>query len=502
MKRRGRFLLLFISALMIMMLSAVGVNAATAIKKSGATDKETALSKAVGTPVIRTVYNAKTGIAIVVKPQTGVKEYKFYRYSVKDGVTRLIGTAAPSADNTFIDTVTKNLYGQAYVYTVRAVDNSGNNSALSNKPRIVRVMPAKFTSKKPKTYNTIELKWELVGTSKAISGYQIEYAKTANDLSKRFGSYKKVNVGPGKSSYTLTGLTGNTKYYLRMRSFYRYSVNSQLRISYSCFTSIFTVTTPVKPPTYHALCIGNGNYKTGGRLFGPPNDAQAVASTLGKYNYKTTKKVDLTNSQILSSIDSALGGVASTDVSMFFYSGHGGFNGAQGYLVGVDGSKLYFSTLATVLNKIPGKIVVVLDCCYSGNSIAKGGFDPVKFNQAAIDAFARVNSQSKDGELRKSKFLVLTAGTKDELTNDISDGTRYGGKFARAFVAGAGCSFPYGNFSGKIPCDYNGDKKITLTEMYHYTRKVCLVDDIAGADDDIQHVERFPAGSTEIIMKK
>lgn len=503
MKKRGKYLLLLISALMIMMLSSVGVNAATAIRKSGTPDKETALSKAISTPQIRTVYNSKNGIAIVVKPQTGVKEYKFYRYSAKEGVTKLIGSAAPSEDNTYIDAVSKNLYGQTFVYTVRAVDSSGNNTALSNKPRIVRVMPAKFTSKKPKTYSSIELKWDLIGTSKVISGFQIEYAKTANDLSKRTGSFKRINMGPAKSAYTITGLSASTKYYIRMRSFYRYSVSGHLRVNYSCFTSVFTVTTPAKPPVYRAICIGNNKYTTANPLHGPVNDAQAMAATLGKYNYKSTKKADLTSSQILSSIDAALSGAASTDVSLFFYSGHGGFNGIQGYLVGVDGSRLYFSTLATALNKIPGKVVVVLDCCYSGNSIAKGAFDPARFNQSAIDAFARVAAQSKDGELRESKFLVLTAGTKGELTNDMPGGGVFGGKFARAFVAGAGCSFPYGNFSGKIPCDYNGDKKITLTEMYHYTRNVCIVDQITDDDDsDVQHVERFPAGSDAVIMKK
>lgn len=507
MKRKGSFLLLLISALMVMMISAVSVNAgATVIRKGGEADVKSGAQSKVSAPKIYTVYNAKNGIGIVLTPQSGVKQYRFYRYSAGEG-TKFIGTAEPSEDNNYIDTEVQYKYGKSYVYSVRAVDNSGAVSAVSNKPRIMRIMAAMFTSRKATSSSTIELKWKLIGTSKTISGYQIEYARSSSDLSKRTGTYVRVNMGPARSSYTMSGLLANTKYYFRMRSFYRYTVGSTVRVNYSCYTSFFTATTPAKAATYRALCIGNLDYPgTVNDLRGPGNDAQAMAGTLSNYHYTAVKKTNLGRAQILSAIDSAFKGAASNDVSLFFYSGHGAHNssGTMGYLCGTDDYNLDFSTLATALSKVPGTVIVILDSCHSGNAILKdsksAAFDPDKFNRAAIDAFARVGSaSSKNGEMRTSKFLVLTAGTKNELTNDILSGGVYGGKFARAFVAGAGCSFPSGSFTGSIPCDSNSDKKITLTEMYNYTRAKCLIDSGYG---DVQHVERYPEGSNAIIMRR
>ena len=481
MKRRGKLLLLLISALMVMMLAAVSVNAAP------------------GKPKIKTVYNAKNGIALVLEKQTGVSYYKFYRYADGEG-TKYIGKATPGTDNSFLDKEIQYRWGKSYVYSAYAVDSAGKTSKVSNKPRIMRVMPAMFTSKKATAYNKIDLKWKLIGTNKKISGFQVEYAKSASDLSKRTGSYKRVNMGPARTAYTLTGLSGNTKYYFRMRSFYRYTANGVERVNFSHYTSFFTLTTPAKATTYRALCIGNGDYKLSNDLYGPTNDAQAMAAVLGKYRYTATKKTNLSSSQILSAIDSAFKGAASNDVSLFFYSGHGANNsaGTMGYICGVDESDISFATLANALNKIPGKVIVILDSCDSGNAIVKnrsGRFDPAKFTQAAVDAFASADSgiATKNGELRTGKFLVLTAGTKNENTSDIRENGVWGGKFTRHFVAGAGCSFPSGTLGSKIPCDTNSDKKITLTEMYNYTKTGC------GTS---QHVQCYPAGSNAVIMIK
>jgi len=496
MKKRGKYLLLLISALVVMMLAAVSVNAAGA------------QSKALSKPKITSLYNDKEGIGILLAKQSGVSYYRLYRYSEGEG-TKYIGTAAGTKDG-FIDTTIKYRWGKSYVYSVYAYDSAGNKSVVSNKPRIVRVMPAMFTSKKATSYNTIELKFKLIGSNKMISGYQLEYARTSTDLSKRTGTYRRINMGPARTSYKITGLSGNTKYYYRMRSFYRYKVNGVEKVNFSHYTSFFATTTPAKATTYRALCIGNSNYRLSTHLDGPVNDAQAMVSTLGKYRYQTTKRTNLSRAQILSAIDLTFKGAATNDVSLFFYSGHGANNstGSMGYICGVDEEDVSFTTLATALNKIPGKVIVILDSCDSGNAIVKdankGAYDPVKFNRAAIDVFARADAASdtvpKNGELRTSKFLVITAGTKNENTSDIGTGSGsnvlWGGLFTRYFVEGAGCSFPYGNLGSSIPADSNSDKKITLTEMYNYTKARC------AAYRKPQHVECYPAGSGAVIMIK
>ena len=495
MRRRGRYLFLLIGALMVMMLAAVSVNAAG----TGSTQ-----SKVLSKPHLESASNTAEGIRVLWEKQTGVKYYKIYRSSSGEG-TKYIGKADGTKTG-FVDKTVKFNWGKLYTYSAYAIDSDGKSSAVSNKCSLYRVMPVKFTSKTATSYSTIELKFKLIGTNKMISGYQIEYATTSADLVNKTGSFKRINMGTGKSSYTIKGLSASTKYYIKMRTFYRYKVSGGTKINYSRYTGVVTVATPAKPAVYRALCIGNCNYQYASDLEGPANDAKAVSRTLEKYHYITTKKTDLKASQILSSIDSAFSGATSKDVSLFFYSGHGANNstGTMGYIMGVESTGVSFETLAAALNKIPGKVVVILDSCDSGNAIVKnadyGVYDPAKFNRAAIDVFAGADSadtRSKNGELRTNKFLVITGGTKNEETSDISmDGKVWGGLFARSFVEGAGCNFPYGVARSTIPADTNSDKKLTLTEMYNYTKAKC------AAYKKPQHVQCYPAGSNAVIMSK
>jgi hypothetical protein len=53
------------------------------------------------------------------------------------------------------------------------------------------------------------------------------------------------------------------------------------------------------------------------------------------------------------------------DISLFYYAGHGGKNSTNEYLVLYDGS-LSDSDLDRTLDTVQGKIVVMLDSCYSG----------------------------------------------------------------------------------------------------------------------------------------
>ena len=239
-----------------------------------------------------------------------------------------------------------------------------------------------------------------------------------------------------------------------------------------------------------------------------------MANLLYGYHYSVTRKSNLTKSQIVSAIRYTFSGADSNDVSLFYYSGHGAVNSnnTMGYLVGVDSSSLSMKDLAASLKKIPGKVVVVLDSCDSGNAIAKDinaptmDYSPEVFDRTAVDAFAAVNTTlesvpdsadvEKNGELRNSKFLVLAAGQKNENTYDVYNNGVYGGLFTRYFVQGTGCSFPGGNYSGRIPCDTNYDRKITLKEMYTYTRRNVL------AYNGNQHVTCYPYGSTGVILKK
>lgn len=527
MVRGKKYFLLFISAFLIMIFAAASVNADATIHKGKRPAAAVRISKGkksvMAQPKITALFNCSDGIGVKVKCSDDVWFYDIYRYD--SGQTRYIGWIWGDED-TFIDEDVKNKWGQSYVYSVVAWDfDEEEESPVSNKPRIMRIAPVTFTYKQAKSYNQIQMKWKSTASGNKVTGYELEYARSMDDLRNKSGTFRKTVINSASTtSRTVSGLSAATNYYFRARAYCVYTVNGKTKKNYSAYTSFAKVTTLSKTPKYRALLIGNYNYPgSDSDLRCPLNDINAMAGTLGNYRYGCARRTNQSVSQILSSIKSIFAGAAPNDVSLFFYSGHGAVYGNMAYLCGTDDRVVSMSELAAALKNIPGKVIVVLNSCYSGNAIAKefkngnnGGYEPFTFDEAAANAFAMADqglttgtggAVTKNGELRNSKFVVMAAGAKNESTYEYrySDGV-WGGLFTRSFVEGAGCSYPYGRYLGKIPCDTNYDKNISLNEMYIYTRRIVL--NISqqihsySPQDNVQHVTCYPYGSTGIILKK
>ena len=517
MKKRGKMIIWILSVLTVMTLAALTVNAEeiqTGKKPAAAIGKGEDNSKAsVAKPKIKTVYNGSDGLHIRVNSRSDVFYYEVYRRCSDDNVNRYVGWAYGYYTD-LIDTSVKTKWGKTYAYTLVAYNYCGNRSSVSDRVTYVRVPPVKISASKAESNSKIKVQWKPTTWYGNFSGYEIQYAKSKSNLSNKTGSYRMKTIERGVTSKTLTGLSKGTTYYIRLRAFKKCKLSSgKWKKCYSTYTKIVKIRTKSNATVtkYRALLIGNGDYYFANDLSGPKNDAKATASMLSKYHYSTTKKYNLTKPQILSAIRSAFSGASSNDVSLFFYSGHGSnnYSGSMGYLVGVDSSYLSMSELASALKKIPGRVIVVLDSCFSGNAISKDAgmeYSPEKFDRAAVNAFAAADTvietnpgsdaAEKNGELRNGKFLVLAGGQKGELTYDVPQNGLYGGLFTRYFVQGAGCSFPSGNYSGRIPSDSNYDKKVTLKEMYNYTRRNVL------AYNGRQHVTCYPSGSNGVLFKK
>ena len=183
----------------------------------------------------------------------------------------------------------------------------------------------------------------------------------------------------------------------------------------------------------------------------------------------------------MTAIESTFFGATSESVSVFYYSGHGSSSGA---ICPIAGSDITFAELANKLSYIPGRVIVILDSCFSGDAINKNGDDQAvdqmmqAYNQAAIDAFSgyRLASNEKSGELATSKFVVITASSKTETSHDYyyDDSGLRQGQFTAALIRGMGCSYPNGIYSGHMPADANGDNCITLQEIYEYAHDTAL----------------------------
>ena len=153
-------------------------------------------------------------------------------------------------------------------------------------------------------------------------------------------------------------------------------------------------------------------------------------------------------------INNTFSGNTSDTLSIFYYSGHGTIDGnGHAGLYTHDGGNYKFSTLYNKLKGINGKIVVILDCCYSGSFIT----------QNYIDVAA------------KNKFLILTAcqSTKyspyyNKLSNIM---TLFTGKkvmttrYTDAMLKGLGY------YNGKLAAYSDKNNVVTLAELFSYLNK-------------------------------
>lgn len=292
-----------------------------------------------------------------------------------------------------------------------------------------------------------------------ISEYQVWY---------KVGKNPEQQIGNGTTSYSYMNISGvqrGVKYTFTVKPVYNGKVGKGGSV---------TITPKLKTqgPTYRALLIGN---TYGGDLPGCDRDAKSMASLLGTMTatpYKVTTKLDVTASTIKSSIASAFSGAQSTDVSLFYYSGHG--VSTSGSLVGTNSTYLSFSELRKALDKIPGDKIVILDSCYSGNAINKGSESEVTeadmeaYVNAAMEAFSN-DEIEKSGELASGRYYVMTACRKDQTSLSVSSNSgKYVGLFTYCFEQA--CGWDELNSSRlSMSADSNGDKKITLNEAYNKT---------------------------------
>ena len=133
--------------------------------------------------------------------------------------------------------------------------------------------------------------------------------------------------------------------------------------------------------TRRALCVGIDDYEFGA-LRGCVNDAQRMAELLRTHqdhspNFEcrtlkaqTGQKEIVTRETLREQVEQLFKDPA--DVALFHFSGHGTVNNLDGYLVTQDAKKYDAGVAMGDVLKLANKskvaeVVVLLDCCYSGN---------------------------------------------------------------------------------------------------------------------------------------
>ena len=127
---------------------------------------------------------------------------------------------------------------------------------------------------------------------------------------------------------------------------------------------------------YHALVIGNNDYRTLPDLSSPVNDATGLAELLrNRYGFKTTVLLNADRYQILSALNTLRETLTPADNLLIYFAGHGELDevNQRGHWLPVDAERdstanwIPTTAVTDILNIMRAKqVLLVVDSCYAG----------------------------------------------------------------------------------------------------------------------------------------
>lgn len=382
--------------------------------------------------------------------------------------------------------------------------------------------------------NSVRISW---AATEGANKYDVYISTTPGGTPKANG---RVSNAYGYHNSAVLGRT----YYYRVRPVRIFSNGD---VSVGDWSDELAYTHQETVGTYRALLIGNTYTGESNELPGCENDVDGMRTMLGRMTatpYSVTVKKNIRAEEILSSISSTFGNASYNDVSLFYYSGHGANSlGADGNptsyhaaLVGTFQTYVSIARLKTELDKIPGKKVIIIDACHSGQFIARDGtmtqVSSSAFNSQVVNLFANDDQLSGDvsrtavvlaadgSELlseeapafidragdtnfAKSGYYVITACRSEEKSvstgyDSNGDGKidRYFGLFTYGLCYGNGWNLARNAAISSLNADLNKDSKVTLYEAYVYAKVM------AQSHNPNQTAQIWPENSAFVLWGK
>lgn len=382
--------------------------------------------------------------------------------------------------------------------------------------------------------NSVRISW---AATEGANKYDVYISTTPGGTPKANG---RVSNAYGYHNSAVLGRT----YYYRVRPVRIFSNGD---VSVGDWSDELAYTHQEAVGTYRALLIGNTYTGESNELPGCENDVDGMRTMLGRMTatpYSVTVKKNIRAEEILSSISSTFGNAGYNDVSLFYYSGHGANSvGADGNptsyhaaLVGTFQTYVSIARLKTELDKIPGKKVIIIDACHSGQFIARDGtmtqVSSSVFNSQVVNLFANDDQLSGDvsrtavvlaadgSELlseeapafidragdtnfAKSGYYVITACRSEEKSvstgyDSNGDGKidRYFGLFTYGLCYGNGWNLARNSAISSLNADLNKDSKVTLYEAYVYAKVM------AQSHNPNQTAQIWPENSAFVLWGK
>lgn len=382
--------------------------------------------------------------------------------------------------------------------------------------------------------NSVRISW---AATEGANKYDVYISTTPGGTPKANG---RVSNAYGYHNSAVLGRT----YYYRVRPVRIFSNGD---VSVGDWSDELAYTHQEAVGTYRALLIGNTYIGESNELPGCENDVDGMRTMLGRMTatpYSVTVKKNIRAEEILSSISSTFGNASYNDVSLFYYSGHGANSvGADGNptsyhaaLVGTFQTYVSIARLKTELDKIPGKKVIIIDACHSGQFIARDGtmtqVSSSAFNSQVVNLFANDDQLSgdvsrtavvlaadgsellseeapafidraDDTNFAKSGYYVITACRSEEKSvstgyDSNGDGKidRYFGLFTYGLCYGNGWNLARNSAISSLNADLNKDSKVTLYEAYVYAKVM------AQSHNPNQTAQIWPENSAFVLWGK
>ena len=267
----------------------------------------------------------------------------------------------------------------------------------------------------------------------------------------------------------------------------------------------------VRPPQkrYRALLVGEQNYAAtvASVRQGSANSVAGMRSMLNQLSdngrrFEVHTALDVSRDGVIQAIRDAFDGATDQDEALFYITCHGFYAGGMTCFQMYDGSILTTHELRLALDIVPGRILLLADCCGSGGIIGRAGTpDDIL---AGIDAvFGGMPGPSL---FEGSKYRVLASASVEQDSYRIGFEGREGESamatvFARAVCEGCGWSIERA-VKGDLLADLNDDGAVSLDELYRYAAR--RVNWYLSLDDSgyVQTVRVSPEGDTAPLLSR
>ena len=296
------------------------------------------------------------------------------------------------------------------------------------------------------------------------------------------GAGRLTALEPGTASLTLRTLDGDCR------------VTAAIRVN--------------QPPRRcRALLIGEQNYAAtvASLRQGSANSVAGVRSMLNHLDvdgapFNIHTALDVSRDGAVHAIGDAFQGATAQDLSLIYITCHGYYANGMTCFQMYDGSILTALELRMALDRVPGDIVLLADCCGSGGAIGQAGTTADLLS--GIDGvFSGMAGPSVFGG---SRYRVLASASIEQDSYRIGFEDREGESamatvFARAVCEGCGWSIE-GGAPVDLLADRNGDGRVSLDELYRYAARRVTAYLSLGGGSYVQTVRVSPEGSVGALF--